>query len=353
MTRADNATSQSARRPSRRLAPAALEPESFAGLLHANIGLRGLPNLGNTCYLNASIQALAPIVAGAPDCVDIKSLSPLVPVATLLWGTKDGDIKKALEEVLERLRRRRAPATNKRMFRKGKQHDAHECIVALIADVNSAAAKQTLPPIFAITEQSALSCNGCGIAPSVTCEEAGGCITLEAKGCTTLEECLKQWHRKEVLDQENLWKACNREEPQQGNQHKRLSIGGERPPRMLILALKRFEPVPGSKTTHRKLTRAIEYPLTGLDLTEQLATMPSSSSPSRPILYDLAAVVMHHGETAANGHCTTVAKHAHTGKWHCYDDTRVTPLPNGPTREQDYKSGYVLFYKLRAKHVVA
>ena len=96
---------------------------------------------------------------------------------------------------------------------------------------------------------------------------------------------------------------------------------------LLIIHLKRF-------TEAVKVRTLVNYP-EALDMSEWLVGPP----PAEGCLYQLCAVVRHHGDTAHSGHYTTEA--CVDGTWFHYDDRRVTPL----ARFQNVADAYILFYE--------
>ena len=103
----------------------------------------------------------------------------------------------------------------------------------------------------------------------------------------------------------------------------------------------------------RKLTRPVAVPIARLDLTHLLIDsvlrrddIAATGGPR--LLYDLYAVSTHHGGDGgiAGGHYVAYAADA-DGRWHCFDDDRVTPvnmayeLKTRRVRE----NVYLLFYK--------
>jgi ubiquitin carboxyl-terminal hydrolase 6/32 len=153
-------------------------------------------------------------------------------------------------------------------------------------------------------------------------------------------------------------------------------------PPILIIQLKRFERVSGVSL---KLEQCIEFPLEGLDLSDfiyasdarpmedlisgmvpqqneegeghvrtaqqdvselrahcarESAVRTSTKTP----VYDLYAVVNHHGVIGSKGHYNAFAKHAVNGNWYSYDDRRINVIN---TEVIVTKHAYLLFYMRR------
>lgn len=63
----------------------------------------------------------------------------------------------------------------------------------------------------------------------------------------------------------------------------------------------------------------MEFPVTGLDITRFIEGSKEAA------IYDLCGVVNHYG-ALMGGHYTAFARHAASGKWHLYDDNRVSEV---------------------------
>ncbi|PVD20166.1 hypothetical protein C0Q70_20660 [Pomacea canaliculata] len=134
--------------------------------------------------------------------------------------------------------------------------------------------------------------------------------------------------------------------------------GGRSPPKnfglddyqmcVLCLHLKRFR---WSTYCRVKVETFVEFPLTSLDMNcyvlNNLHETRGSSAGSN--LYDLAAVVVHHGSGAGSGHYTSYAIHEGddvgvAGQWYHFNDSSVTACE--PEVVQRCKA-YILFYVRR------
>lgn len=182
-------------------------------------------------------------------------------------------------------------------------------------------------------------------------------------GKLTLESCLREHTKEEVLDGGNEV-YCG-----QCKQHKamRKTVSFWRPhlPTVLVLTLKRFEfrHVSGlSGAAHReKMDTDVDFPVDSLDLAQFCHV--SSQLPGDCALYDLFAVCNHYGRLGF-GHYTAAARDlwglneettgAHSdnndetrqdARWFSFDDGVVHPCDV----DSDVKgaSAYILFYKKR------
>ncbi len=103
---------------------------------------------------------------------------------------------------------------------------------------------------------------------------------------------------------------------------------------MLTIQFKRFE----FGSFGSKITRRVEFGLR-LDLQPYM----SNSSSCGPQIYDLYAVLVHHGHSVHSGHYVCYVK-ASNGLWHICDDTRVGQVAERAVLGQQ---AYILFYVRR------
>jgi len=152
-----------------------------------------------------------------------------------------------------------------------------------------------------------------------------------------IHDCLQKFvEREELADSERFFcNSCKSKQPST----KQFRI--RRLPTVLCLHVKRFRWTAYART---KLDTFIEFPLNGLDMSGYLLGNLSGTrfSNSGSSLYDLAAVIVHHGTGAGSGHYTAFA--TNNKAWFNFNDCSV--------KEADFQTvnsckAYILFYVQR------
>ena len=107
-------------------------------------------------------------------------------------------------------------------------------------------------------------------------------------------------------------------------------------PDILVIHLKRFS---SAGRSGQKIGDFVDFPTDGWDLTDRVEgrrvadriragpdgqAVLGEDDDTEPLLYDLFAVDNHFGGLGG-GHYTAYAKNELDGKWHNYDDSRVSP----------------------------
>ncbi|XP_051898378.1 ubiquitin carboxyl-terminal hydrolase 3 isoform X4 [Pristis pectinata] len=146
----------------------------------------------------------------------------------------------------------------------------------------------------------------------------------------TLRDCLRSFTDLEELDETELY-MCHKCKKRQKSTKK---FWIQKLPKVLCLHLKRFH---WTAYLRNKIDTYVEFPLRGLDM-KCFLLEPENSGPEC-CLYDLAAVVVHHGSGVGSGHYTAYA--THEGRWFHFNDSTVTL-----TEEETVvkAKAYILFY---------
>ncbi|KDE05592.1 hypothetical protein MVLG_04087 [Microbotryum lychnidis-dioicae p1A1 Lamole] len=357
------------------------------------VGLTGLRNLGNTCYMNSTIQCLSAAIPFARYFKDrsyqrdINFTNPL--------GTR-GALADAVSELIRAIWAQQymflSPVTFREnicrfapQFRGSDQHDAQEFLGFLLdglhEDLNYVTNKpapiemtpdrehdlETLPPqlmsdrewdIYKMRNDSfvvqcfqgqfrnQLKCLTCGktsttyntFMPLSIPIPSGRGITK-----TTLYECIQGFVREEILDKDDAW-FCPRCKTNR-KATKKLSLS--RLPPILVIHLKRFS---FHGPFSDKIETFVQYPLFGLDLTtlippplmDMRSNASSSKVPPKGYVYDLFGVTNHYGNLSS-GHYTAYVRNGRD--WYNIGDSKVTPVD--PRIVEGNKSAYILYLALR------
>lgn len=345
---------------------------AMAEIFRAGTGTVGLKNLGNTCYMNACVQALCHTVGladyflGYDWQTEINESNPLGcggrlarAFGTLLeemWSSHPSAVAPAL---FKRMMGRVAP-----MFAGNEQHDAQELLTFLLdalhedlnrcrtkpyveavechrrQDEDKCAAKawrgyllrdrSIIVDLFQGQLRSTVRCATCGYATVKFDPFMYLSVPVPAAATATLEDCIEQFSAQEVLNGDNAWYCAKCKARVAAT--KTLELW--KPPPVLVVHLKRFSVDENGRA--RKLTTNVTFPLTDLDLE------PMCKSPQRdPPLYDCYSVVNHRGSVNA-GHYTAFARNRVDCGWYDYNDARVS-LVGSPDPVQT-SDAYVLFF---------
>ncbi|KAH6712208.1 ubiquitin carboxyl-terminal hydrolase-like protein [Leptodontidium sp. MPI-SDFR-AT-0119] len=158
--------------------------------------------------------------------------------------------------------------------------------------------------------------------------------SLRRKHGITLNDCLDEFGKEEILSEMDTW-YCPR-----CKEHKRASKKFElwKTPDILIMHLKRFS---SSQYRRDKLDVLVDFPIDGLDLSSRVI----ETEDGKQEIYDLFAVDDHWGGLGG-GHYTAFAKNHKDNEWYEYNDSSVT-------KQKDLSrivssSAYLLFYRRRS-----
>lgn len=359
------------------------------------IGTMGLKNLGNTCYMNSTIQCLSATVPFARFFTDgrwksaVNYLNPL--------GTK-GNLVHAFSSILHDLWHGEMPYISPFQFRRSicmhaaqfggsEQHDSQEFLSFLLdglhEDLNRIVKKPThevtatreeelekLPQQIASEQEwkiyrmrndsivvdffqgqfrNRLECQTCG--KTSTTYNSFMYLSLPIPSTKTskvgIHQCLQAFVDPETMEKSDAWNCPRCKTLRKAT--KTLSLS--RLPPVLLIHLKRFS-FKGPFTD--KIEKQVDFPLKGLDLTNyMLPPLPPNADrtgtqtypPEDPRLqippyrYDLYAVTNHFG-SLSSGHYTAFI--ASRGGWLYCDDSRVS---QANAKEVVGKPAYVLYYK--------
>ncbi|XP_042030221.1 ubiquitin carboxyl-terminal hydrolase 25-like [Salvia splendens] len=322
----------------------------------------GLRNLGNTCYLNSVLQCLTFTPPLANFCLRFLHSS------VCDFGTgkeKKGDCPFCLLE--KRIARSFSSESVSdapikinsclriyaEHFHSGRQEDAHEFLRYVIDACHNTclrlkklqqqqrgrngtanggdiagAGETVIKEIFGGTLQSQVKCLACG-AESNKADEIMD-ISLDILHCGSLREALQKFFQPEVLDGNNKYQCDNCKKLVTAR--KQMSI--LEAPNVLVIQLKRFEGIFGSKID--KLIAFGEV----LVLSSYMFKGSKDQQPE----YNLFGTIVHSGFSPDSGHYYAYIKDA-IGRWYCCNDSYVSV---STLQEVLSEKVYILFFS-RAK----
>lgn len=359
---------------------------------------KGFVNLGNTCFLNSTLQCLAYLPPFCQSLLAIseaklrnqrtnphkklsqgqKITSSLGLLFQRIHGFNDKDLNGAIapQSMVNALPTLgTCGSRNGYKFRPGRQEDAHEFLVHLLdamhdGELRGAGINQQISgwrdrlPVSRLDEttfihrifggyfRSQVRCRKCGYRSNTYDPFLDLSLEVSKKTSNSILHSLSEFTKKETLDSENQWRCSG------CNKHvcatKQLTVF--RPPLSLCVQLKRFTFDGGfggrsfssygtggwkygkSNSNFRgggKITKPIEFP----------AELDLPLSDSRSCEYTLTGVVMHVGGSASSGHYTAYVKkpgRKGTNQWYHVDDSFVEPVSERTVLRQ--KNAYLLFY---------
>ena len=207
--------------------------------------------------------------------------------------------------------------------------------------------------LFAGQHRSSLRCDTCG--NKSTTYETFYSITVEIPltGTGNLADCLRSYCQEETLADRDEWYCpnckCHREAT------KRLTI--TRLPQVLVIHFKRFA-FSDQRSNADKLSTPIDFPLHGLDMAPYMASTRtqvqaggsdiSDFAVTPPFVFDAYAVMQHKGKTMESGHYVAMVKDSLRNTWVSFDDERVhnfDPAKLPHERRLQNSEAYLVFYE--------
>ncbi|KAJ3331481.1 ubiquitin-specific protease doa4 [Blyttiomyces sp. JEL0837] len=332
---------------------AAVDYVSFSELGSDNIGVAGLKNLGNTCYMNSTLQCLSGTVPLARYFLGgyyrrhIVKHNPLgtkgvmveefAQVVKSMWGGSESVVaprqfKHDSQEFLAFLLDSIHEDTNvaRKVERKMKEPEDNENIPDDIRHEEAWRYYKRPTEVKAAMPYTSTTFNPFMYLslpiPSVNSAGTKG-------GPVYLDDCLSKFVEPEILAGDDAWhcsscKALRRT-------RKMLSIC--RLPSVLMIHLKRFYVQGPFKN---KIETFVDFPVRGLDMSRYLPEIPGGYRDS--YIYDLYAISNHSGSLHA-GHYTANCKSKN--QWYNFDDSRISHCDENMLKTS---KAYILFYVRRS-----
>lgn len=161
--------------------------------------ITGLMNIGNTCFMNASLQLLF-------KCSDF---------VNIILNTEYDDnnmikYKKTLEDYYNTTTKNMGPVILYKRYQKINENykgftpeDAHEYLTFIIDDIFELTKNEDIKKIFQIKIKSSVSCLLCNSSSSSDINE--NILSLCTDECKNIDDCIKKFIKAEELDHKNRW----------------------------------------------------------------------------------------------------------------------------------------------------
>ncbi|XP_064926064.1 ubiquitin carboxyl-terminal hydrolase 36-like [Columba livia] len=298
----------------------------------------GLLNLGNTCFLNATLQCLTYTPPLANYLLSREHSRTCHQSGFCMMCVMQNHVTQAFANsgsVIKPVSFVRDLKKIAPHIRLGRQEDAHEFLRFTIDAMQKAClpdcteldrqtqATTLIHQIFGGSLRSRVKCSMC----KAVSDTFDPCLDLpvEITQAANVEQALELFVKPDLLGGENAY-LCDKCK-KKVSATKRFTI--HRAPRVLTLALKRFADFTGGK-----ITKDVGYP-------ELLNIRPYMSQTSGdPVMYGLYAVLVHSGYSSHAGHYYCYVK-ASDGQWYQMNDNVVRPSNIKVVLNQQ---AYVLFY---------
>ncbi|KAK0137631.1 Ubiquitin carboxyl-terminal hydrolase 37 [Merluccius polli] len=336
-------------------------------LTEQQLGFLGLPNLGQSCYLNSALQSLLTLGVFSEEIEQMQWAWSSLSSAELLRdfvaikaSRRSGDLdhKTALLRSFKKSIAQQDPE-----FKDNGQKDAHEFLICVLNQVRTlspllkSAALRTLGRTYTCPVETHLlfhmlstrTCKGCDGQSSS--KEAFTNLSLDLEPEGSVSQALDRY-----LTESSLEYTCQCGAKESGMRPCFLTL-----PNVLVLHLKRFR-----FTLTGRLEKVADRVLLSreLELSCGTGTVALSQSCSKyhivlssvsvfcthEVKYTLVSVLSHKGTGANSGHY--ISEGAYQGgandledQWLCYNDLNVSQTTGRAVRRHRQRTAYLLFYQ--------
>uniref|UniRef100_A0A1B6GHK9 Ubiquitin carboxyl-terminal hydrolase n=1 Tax=Cuerna arida TaxID=1464854 RepID=A0A1B6GHK9_9HEMI len=313
----------------------------------------GMVNLGNTCYLNSTLQALFHVPAFVnwllndkahkDKCETMNGLTHTECLICAMLKTLKCSMENSASAspIRPHLIYNKLKLICKRLIH-GHQEDAHEFLRYLIESMDrsylrlmqannlDSYSKETTPlsQIFGGYLRTEVRCLECRNI-SLTFQHFQD-LLLDIRQATTVDEALEAYFSRERLgDGEEAYRCdkCHRRVAAT----KQFTV--EKPPNVLCIQLKRFGIMGGKNSRHIQVQQS-------LDLTKYW--VHRAAHPGCRLSYKLMSLVMHIGPSTNCGHYTAIGLTS-SGQLYLFDDSVVRPVSNHAVSGNNV---YIMMYEL-------
>ncbi|KAJ6640523.1 Ubiquitin carboxyl-terminal hydrolase 36 [Pseudolycoriella hygida] len=329
----------------------------------------GMVNLGNTCYLNSTLQALFHVPSFANwlqsdsehknHCPEIsikksyffKIVFVFIFVILSAGGSQSGCIICSMAEILQSTQSNVCPTKPMQIYSKlkqicrhlihGHQEDAHEFLRYLMESMEKAFlsryknskefeqyTKETTPinQILGGYLRTTVKCLSC-MYESVTFQHFED-LLLDIRKVSTIEDALKHHFARERLeDMDYTCESCKKKV----SATKQFSL--ERAPVALCIQLKRFSGINGKISKHINISLDLDF-----------SQYSSRDTKNSQLKYRLVSMITHLGSTPQCGHYTAIGC-SQDGSYYQFDDSSVRSMSVNSLLNTN---PYIIFYELVA-----